>query len=168
MVRDPLADALAEQPFEDSGLPRADDDQVGVQVIRELRDRVGRLAYRRHILGLDVAGLEELSRVLELFPVLLRRIDRIERSRIPCDSDEDRCDARDDELRAEGLGEVRGALESAAGGLRVVEPDDDGVELHPGHLPLQVEKITCRAARRRRAVSGRLPPPGTPPGGGRA
>ena len=44
MVRDPLADALAEQPFEDSGVPGADDDQIGVPVIRELRDRVGRLA----------------------------------------------------------------------------------------------------------------------------
>ena len=44
MVRDPLADALAEQPFEDPGVVRADDDQVGVPVIRELRDRVGRLA----------------------------------------------------------------------------------------------------------------------------
>src|SRR2546422_5013809 len=165
MVHDTLADALAEQPFEDSGVPGADDDQIGVSVIRELRDRVGWLAYRRHVLGLDASGLEEFSRVLELFPVLVRRIDRIDRSRTPCGSDEDRCDARDDELRAEGLGEVGGALESAAGGLCVVEPDDDGLELHPVSLPPFVQNITCRAARRPQAASGRLRPPETPRGG---
>ena len=58
--------------------------------------------------------------------------------------------------------------ERAAGGLCVVEPDDDGLELHPVTLPRFVQNITCRAARRPRAASGRLRRPGTPRAGTRA
>jgi hypothetical protein len=109
MVRDAFAHALAEEPFEDSGLMRADDDQVGVPLVCELHDRLGRLACGGYVVRLDPAAFEEGSRVLELFAMLLRCVGRIERSCRSCNSDEDRCDARDNELRIEGLGEVGGA-----------------------------------------------------------
>src|SRR5919204_2778191 len=57
VARDLGAHALAEQALHEIRLARADDDHVGIVLVCQLDDGVGRLACRRDVFGVDPAVL---------------------------------------------------------------------------------------------------------------
>ena len=79
LVRDGLADALAEQPLEDAWLSCADDNQIRTALSGKLDDRIRRIPDRGPVVRGDSLTLQICPRVRELLAVLGRRVDRIDR-----------------------------------------------------------------------------------------
>jgi len=75
---DRAARALAQQPLEHSGLPRADDDHVDTMFVGDIHDRLAGMADGKHRLGGDAGLFGTVDRSLELLAVPLRRIGGVE------------------------------------------------------------------------------------------
>jgi hypothetical protein len=71
-VGDRPADVTVQQPIDEPGLVRADDDEVHVVLLGEVDDRVRRVAMREDALGLEASGGQQFARMLKFLGVALR------------------------------------------------------------------------------------------------
>ena len=131
-----LAHARPEHPLEEAELSRSHDDQVGVALLGELDDRLGRVTEGGHRLHLEAVLGELRLRVVELFSVELRRIRRIDRPAPARSRGTGLCDARHDQRRPERLRLLGSPLQSPLGRRSLVVPEDDG--LHRRLLSLRM------------------------------
>src|SRR5216117_2914629 len=69
-----LVDGVAEQSLEKAAFAAADDDQVGVPLVGELEQTLGRVPQLDEVLALDLPARQRLPSSLELTPRKLLRL----------------------------------------------------------------------------------------------
>ena len=106
---DVLADAQAEEPRDQPGLARPDDDHVGVPLFGSRQDHVGRVTDSDVVRRLDSQPVEHGPCVTELLSMQVRRIDRVDRPDPVGGGRQDLGCADRDDRRIERLGELNDA-----------------------------------------------------------
>ena len=126
-----FADAQSEEPRDQSGLARPDDDHVGVPLLGSGQDHVGGVTNSDVVRRLDAQHVEDGLRMSQLLSMQLGRIDRVDWADPVGGRHQDWSCADRDDRRVERLRELDDAPQSTHRGLGVVVSENDGLHLEP-------------------------------------